>query len=90
MKIRMTVALLLLSVSAMPALAQNRFMDQAREAAERRAENKAIREAEHPAGVASTAKPAPAQAAQAAPAEPAEPAAPAPATPAPAPATPAQ
>ena len=51
MKSRTTILLLLLSVSAMPALAQNRFMDQAREAAERRAENKAVREAEHPAGV---------------------------------------
>ena len=45
---RMTIAWLLLSVSAMPALAQNRFMDQAREAAERRAEHKAVREAENP------------------------------------------
>ena len=32
----------------MPALAQSRFMDQAKEAAERRAEHKAVREAENP------------------------------------------
>lgn len=71
-----------------PAFAQNRFMDEARYAANRRAENKAIREAEHPeeaapakpAATASTATPAPAEtapAAQSAPAAPAEPAAPA-------------
>jgi hypothetical protein len=88
MKFRTSVALLLISVSAIPAVAQNRFMDQAKEAADRRAEHKAIREAENPEPVASTAKPAAtAQAAQAAPAAPAEPAAPAPA---PAPAAPAQ
>lgn len=68
-----------------PAFAQNRFMDQGREAAERRAENKAVREAEHPetapaAATASTATPKPAEttpAVQTAPAEPAAPAAPA-------------
>ena len=81
---RMTIALLLLSVSAMPAFAQNRFMDQAKEAADRRAEHKAIREAENPEPVKKTTA-APAEAA------PAEPAAPAPtaaasATPTPAPA----
>ncbi|MEI7790710.1 MAG: hypothetical protein WCJ15_05980 [Alphaproteobacteria bacterium] len=85
---RMCVALLLVSASAFPAVAQNRFMDQAKEAAERRAEHKAIREAENPEPVKRTAA-APAEAA------PAEPAAPAPAptaaasatpTPAPAPA----
>ncbi len=74
---RMTIALLLLSVSAMPAFAQNRFMDQAKEAADRRAEHKAVREAENPEPVKGTAT------AQAAPA-PAEPAAPAPAPAAPA------
>jgi 2-oxoglutarate dehydrogenase E2 component (dihydrolipoamide succinyltransferase) len=88
MKFRMCVALLLISASAFPAVAQNRFMDQAREAADRRAEHKAIREAENPEPVKKTAA-APAEAAPA----PAEPAAPAPApteaasaTPVPAPA----
>ena len=88
MNFRMCVALLLVSASAFPAVAQNRFMDQAKEAAERRAEHKAIREAENPEPVKKTTA-APAEAA------PAEPAAPAPAptaaasatpTPAPAPA----
>jgi hypothetical protein len=47
-----------------PAFAQNRFMEQAREAADRRAENKAIREAEYPADEPTRAEPAnPAQAA---------------------------
>jgi len=82
---RMTIALLLLSVSAMPAFAQNRFMDQAKEAADRRAEHKAIREAENPEPVKKTA----AATAEAAPAEPAAPA-PAPAAPAPAAPAPAQ
>ena len=80
MKTRTCVALLLISVSAIPAVAQNRFLDQAKEAAERRAEHKAIREAENPEPVKKTA----AATAEAAPA-PAEPAAPAP-SPAPAPA----
>lgn len=68
-----------------PAFAQNRFMDQGREAAQRRAENKAVREAEHPetapaAATASTATPKPAETAPAAQSAPAEPApAPAPA-----------
>ncbi len=85
MKTRTCVALLLISVSAIPAVAQNRFMDQAREAAERRAEHKAIREAENPEPVkpTATAQAAPAAPAEAAPAAPAEPAA-APAAPAPA------
>ena len=80
MKFRTTVALLLMSVSAVPALAQNRFMDQAKEAADRRAEHKAIREAENPGPVAKQAAPAPAEPAapaaqaQAAPAEPTAPA----------------
>ena len=86
MSFRMCVALLLVSASAFPAVAQNRFMDQAKEAAERRAEHKAIREAENPEPVKKTA----AASAEAAPAEPAAPA-PAPtaaasATPTPAPA----
>lgn len=81
MKFRMCVALLLVSASVVPAVAQNRFMDQAREAAERRAEHKAIREAENPEPVKKTV------AAEAAPA-PAEPAAPAPASTAAASATP--
>lgn len=81
---RMTVALLLLSVSVIPGFAQNRFMDQAKEAADRRAEHKAVREAENPEPVkgTATAQAAPAEAAPV-PAEPAAPAA-APATPAPA------
>ena len=55
MKFRTTVALLLISVSVIPAVAQNRFMDQAKEAADRRAEHKAIREAENPEPVKKTA-----------------------------------
>jgi len=39
---------------ASPSLAQNRWMDQAKEAQERRAENKAVREAEHPAPAPAT------------------------------------
>jgi hypothetical protein len=82
MKFRTTLALLLMSVSAIPAVAQNRFMDQAKEAADRRAEHKAVREAENPEPVAKQASPAPAAPAPAAPAAqaqaaPAEPPAPA-------------
>ena len=40
--------LLAASLATTPALAQNRFMDEAKEKAARRAENKAVREAEHP------------------------------------------
>jgi hypothetical protein len=62
--------------SITPAFSQNRFMDQAREAAERRAENEAIRKAEHPdESNSQTARATPAPATQAAPAE-AAPAAP--------------
>jgi hypothetical protein len=84
------MAAMVTGVSA-PAFAQNRFMDEARAAANRRAENKAVREAEHPAEeakpaattTASTATPAPVETAPAAQSAPA--AAPAtPATPAPA------
>ncbi|HVV28215.1 MAG TPA: hypothetical protein VHC40_09645 [Rhizomicrobium sp.] len=67
-----------------PALAQSRFMEEAKEAAERRAENDAVRKAEHPeaakpaTATASTATPAPAETAPAAQtAAPAAPAAPA-------------
>jgi hypothetical protein len=73
-----------------PAFAQNRFMDEARDAANRRSENKAVREAEHPAeeakptATASTATPAPVETAPAAQSAPATPAAATPATPAPA------
>jgi hypothetical protein len=86
-RFRAAVALVLVTVCAAPAFAQNRFMDAAKEAAARREENKSVREAEHPEGVASAAKPAapeaaPAPAAPAAAAEPAPAAAPA--TPAPA------
>ena len=79
MNFRTTVALLLITVSTVPALAQNRFMDQAREAAERRAENAAIRAAENPPPVkkAPPAAEATAEAAPAAPAAEAAPAAPA-------------
>lgn len=66
-----------------PAFAQNRFMDEARDAANRRAENKAVREAEHPEApattTASTATPKPAETTPAAQTAPAAPAAPAPA-----------
>ncbi|MCX7282190.1 MAG: hypothetical protein NTX21_11825 [Alphaproteobacteria bacterium] len=62
MKYHTCVALLLMGVSAVPAVAQNRFIDQAREAAERRSEHKAIREAENPEPVKKTAA-APAEAA---------------------------
>lgn len=88
MNFRTTVALLLITISTVPALAQNRFMDQAREAAERRAENAAIRAAEHPETVAK--KPTTQTAAEAAP--PAAPTEAAPAAPAAeaAPAKPAQ
>ena len=92
MKFRTTIAVLLMGLSAMPALAQSRFEVQAREAAERRAEHKAIRELENPETVAKptpTAAPAAEAAAPAAPAEAApaaqaqvQPAEPAPATPA--------
>jgi hypothetical protein len=50
-----------------PAVCQNRFMDEAREQAQRRAENKAVREAEHP-DATQTAKATQAPAAQTAPA----------------------
>jgi hypothetical protein len=65
MKIRPAAALLLITVSAVPAVAQNRFMDQAQEAAERRAEHKAVREAENrqAAKPLATAQAAPAEAA---------------------------
>jgi hypothetical protein len=81
-----TFAIILLAgaLVSTPTLAQNRFVDQARDNANRRAENKAVREAEHP----EDSKPA----APAAPAAPAQAPAPAAATAAasPAPATPAQ
>ena len=92
MKSHTCVALLLISVSAVPAVAQNRFMDQAREAAERRSEHKAIREAKNPEPVKKTAAapaeaaPAPAEQAPLAPAPPPTAAASATPTPAPTPA----
>jgi hypothetical protein len=62
-----------------PAFSQNRFMDEAKAAAERRAENKAVRDAEHPEQAAkpaettaSTATPAPAETAPAAQTAPAQ------------------
>ena len=86
-----SLSLLALGLVVQPALAQNRFMDEAKERAARRAENAAIREAEHPettrtattkepdaqkpAGSESPASPADAQAA--APAQTQAPAAPA-------------
>lgn len=78
------IAIAMMGAIAAPAMAQNRFMDQGKESANRRAENKAVREAEHPdaapaAATASAATPKPAEttpAAQTAPA-PAEPVAPA-------------
>jgi hypothetical protein len=86
-RFRAAMALVLVTASAAPAFAQNRFMDAAREAANRREENKSVREAENPTGVASAAKPAAPEVAPAA--SPAAPAAPAEPTPAAAPATPA-
>jgi hypothetical protein len=62
--------------SVTPAFSQNRFADEARERDQRRAENKAIREAEHPEAAAKPAA-APAAAEPAAPAQAAAPAAPA-------------
>jgi hypothetical protein len=89
-KFRTALALVLVTVTIAPAFAQNRFMEEAKEKAARREENKAIREAEHPEGVASNAAPAtpatPAAPAAAAPTAPAAPAAPAQAPAAPAPA----
>jgi hypothetical protein len=78
------IAFVVAASASAPAFAQNRFMDQAREAAERRAENKAVREVEHPeaapaAATASAATPKPAETTPAAQTAPAEPAAPAPA-----------
>jgi len=66
-----------------PAVCQNRFMDEAREQAERRAENQAVREAEQPEAT-QTAKATQAPATPAAPAAaaPTAPAAAAPAAPA--------
>jgi hypothetical protein len=70
----LTLAMIL---SAAPAFSQNRFANEAREKADRRQENEAVRKAEHPE--AQTAKATPAVEAEAAPAAPAAPA-PAPAT----------
>ena len=71
------LALALVAGSSMtPAFSQNRFADEARERDQRREENKAIREAEHPQAAAKTAAPA-AEPAPAAPAQAAAPAAPA-------------
>ena len=97
---KIILAFAALALVAGPALAQNRFMDEAKANADRRAENKAVREAEHPedqpaaktAAAPATpapvtqaaAAPAPAAPAAATPAAPAAPAAPAPATPPPA------
>jgi hypothetical protein len=53
------LSLLALGLVVQPAMAQNRFMDEAKEKAARRAENAAVREAEHPETVAK--KPEPAQ-----------------------------
>jgi 2-oxoglutarate dehydrogenase E2 component (dihydrolipoamide succinyltransferase) len=84
MKFGMTSLALLAVMASAPAYAQNPFMDRAKEAAARRAENEAVRQAENPqaANQTAAAKPpeaaaAPAEAAPAAPAAPAEPAAPA-------------
>jgi hypothetical protein len=90
---KIILALAALALVAGPALAQNRFMDEAKVNAARRDDNKSVREAEHPADPAPTqtaaapAAPAAAAPAAAAPAA-AAPATPAPAAPAAAPATP--
>jgi hypothetical protein len=81
---KIAVITLVLAV-ATPALAQNRFMDEAKANAMRRDENKAVRDAEHPEDASATKT-----AAVPAPATPAAPAAAAPAAPAAAPAAPAQ
>lgn len=77
--------IMLALVMATPVLAQNRFMNEAKANAERRDENKSVREAEHPADPAPTqtaAAPAAPAAPAAAPAAPAAPAEAAPAAPA--------
>jgi hypothetical protein len=51
---RSSFVLALLALAIAPAMAQNRFMDEAREKAARRAENAAVREAEHPETTATT------------------------------------
>jgi hypothetical protein len=45
---KICLSLLAACLAATPALAQNRFMDEAKEKAARRTENAAVREAEHP------------------------------------------
>lgn len=42
------LSLLAMGLALTPAMAQNRFMDEAKEKAARRAENDAVRKAEHP------------------------------------------
>lgn len=78
-KVALSIVAVAVAATATPALAQGRWGDQARDNAERRATNKAIRELENPEPAPAAATTAPAQTA-AAPAEPAAPAAPANAT----------
>jgi hypothetical protein len=66
------LALAVVTAAITPAFAQNRFMDEAKERQQRLEENKAIRDAEHPATPAKAA--APAETAAATPAAPAAPA----------------
>ena len=89
MKLGMISLVLLVVTASAPAYAQNPFMDRAKEDAARRAENAAVRQAEHPQAANQTAAKAPEAAApaEAAPAAPVAPAAPAEAA---TPATPAQ
>jgi hypothetical protein len=57
------ISLLALGLAAAPVLAQNRFADEAKEQAARRAENEAVRKAEHPetTQTATTRQPDPAK-----------------------------
>lgn len=74
-KVALSILAVAVAATATPALAQGRWGDQARENADRRAQNKAFRELEHPeqaaAPAAPAAKAAPADTAATAPAAPA-------------------
>jgi hypothetical protein len=52
-----SIAVTLSVALAMPAFSQNRFMDEAKERAERLKENNAIRQAEHPEAIQATTAP---------------------------------
>ena len=84
-KVALSIIAVAVAATATPARAQGRWGDQARDNADRRATNKAIRELENPQPEPAAAPAAPAQTA-AAPAEPAAPANATAANPTPAPA----